>query len=110
MDGARGSLILSSETVSAKYLLLHTSGQNQSGELWKIVSSGFRLLSKKTMERLKYPSPSNPNYLILKIEKVSDSEFKNVKFDFTKLKNYTSGRASSFPFTASIGELIKCKI
>lgn len=110
MDGARGSLILSSEAVSAKYLLLHSSGQNQSGELWKIVSSGFRLLSKKTMERLQYPSPRNPNYLVIKIEKVTDREFENIKFDFTKLKNYSSGRASSFPFTASVAELIKCKI
>jgi hypothetical protein len=110
MDGARGALILSYEAVTSKYLLLHTFGQKESGELWKIVSSGFRLLSKKTMERLNYPSPSNPNYLILKIEKVSDSEFENVRFDFTKLKNYATGRASSFPFTASIAELMRCKM
>jgi predicted component of viral defense system (DUF524 family) len=110
MDGARGAITLTAQAVSSKYLLLHTSGQNQTSELWKIVSNGFRVVSQKTMERLNYPSPKQQSYLTLKIEKVSDTEFENVKFDFTKLNKYTSGRVSSFPFTTSIAELIKSRI
>jgi predicted component of viral defense system (DUF524 family) len=40
MGSGAGSLVLDKETVSSKYLLLHTSGDTNSGDLWKIVSRG----------------------------------------------------------------------
>jgi hypothetical protein len=50
------------------------------------------------------------NYLIIEIEPATDSEFKNVSWDFRKLTNYSKGRASAFPFTTSLAELMKNKI
>lgn len=110
MDNAKGSLTLTKETVSSKYLLLHTSGDNDTSQLWKIVGKGFRVTNKETLKRLDYPSPSQRNYLIVKIEKVKDPEFENVSWDFKSLKSYSTGRASAFPFTASLTELMKNKI
>ncbi len=110
MDNAKGALTLTKETISSKYLLLHTSGNESSGELWEIIGKGFRVTSKETLKRLNYPSPSQRNYLVVKIAKVENLEFKNVKWDFRKLYNYSIGRASAFPFTTSLTELMKNKI
>lgn len=105
-----GSLVLDKETVSSKYLLLHTSGDTDSGNLWKIVSRGPKVFSKDDLIRKGYPTPTQDNYLVIQIEPVTDTEFENVIWDFKKLSNYSSGRASAFPFTTSLTELMKNKI
>lgn len=110
MGSGSGSLILDKETVSSKFLLLHTAWNKQSGDLWRITSKGPKVFSKTDMIEKGYPSPSQDNYLIVKIEPVTDPEFENVAWDFRKLKNYATGRASAFPFTASLSELMRCII
>jgi hypothetical protein len=110
MGSGAGSLILDKETVSSKYLLLHTSGDTDSGDLWKIVSRGPKVYSKDDLIRKGYPSPSQDNYLVIQIELVTDIEFENVSWNFRGLSNYSTGRASAFPFTTSLTELMKNKI
>jgi predicted component of viral defense system (DUF524 family) len=110
MGSGTGSLILDKETVSSKYLLLHTIGDTDSGDLWKIVSKGPKVYSKADLIRKGYPSPSQDNYLVIQIEPVTDSEFENVSWNFRNLENYSTGRASAFPFTTSLTELMKNKI
>jgi len=110
MDNVKGALTLTKESVSSKFLLLHTSGDISTGELWRIVGKGFRVISKETLKRLNYPAPSQRNYLVVKIEKVVDPEFENLNWDFRKLSNYSTGRASAVPFTTSLTELMKYQI
>jgi len=110
MGTGRGSLILEKETVSSKYLLLHTNGENVSRDLWKITSKGPRVFSNDDLLKIGYPSPSQDNYLVIQLEEVTDPEFENVCWDFKKLTNYSSGRASAYPFTTSLAELMKNKI
>lgn len=110
MGSGTGSLVLDKETVSSKYLLLHTTGDTYSGSLWKIVSRGPKVFSKDDLIRKGYPTPSQDNYLVIQIEPVTDTEFENVSWDFRKLSNYSTGRASAFPFTSSLTELMKNKI
>jgi len=110
MGSGTGSLILDKETVSSKYLLLHTIGDTDSGDLWKIVSKGPKVYSKADLIRKGYPSPSQDNYLVIQIEPVTDSEFENVSWNFRNLENYSTVRASAFPFTTSLTELMKNKI
>ncbi len=113
MGSGTGSLILDKETVSSKYLLLHTLGDTDSGDLWKIASKGPRVYSKEDMERKEYPKPKKEmqdNYLVIQIEPVTDSEFENVRWNFKNLRNYSTGRASAFPFTTNLTELMKNKI
>ncbi len=105
-----GSLILDKETVSSKYLLLHTGGDMNSGKLWKIISAGPKVYSRNDLLKMNYPGPSQDNYLLVDIEPVTDHEFENVKWNFKNLKNYTKGRASALPFTASLTELMKNKV
>lgn len=110
MGSGTGSLILDKETVSSKYLLLHTSGDTDSGDLWKIVSRGPKVYSKEDLIRKGYPTPSQDNYLVIQVEPVTDPELENVSWNFRGLSNYSTGRASAFPFTASMTELMKNKI
>jgi predicted component of viral defense system (DUF524 family) len=110
MGSGAGSLTLDKETVSSKYLLLHTSGDKDSGDLWKIVSRGPKVYSKEDLIKKGYPSPSQDNYLIIQIELVTDSEFENVKWNFRALENYSRGRQSAYPFTTNLTELMKTKI
>lgn len=113
MGSGTGSLILDKETVSSKYLLLHTSGNKDSGDLWKITSKGPRVFSKNDMTKKGYPRPEEQikdYYLVINIEAVTDTEFQNARWNFQKLKNYKTGRASALPFTASLTELMKNKV
>lgn len=110
MGSGKGSLILDRETVSSKYLLLHTSGDTDSGDLWKIVSKGPRVFSKEDLIRKGYPKPSQENYLVIQINPVIDSEFENASWNFRNLNNYSTGRASAFPFSSSLTELMKNKM
>ncbi|MBC6491385.1 DUF2357 domain-containing protein [Flavihumibacter stibioxidans] len=110
IGSAAGSLILDKETVSSKYLLLHTTGNKVSGELWKIVSIGPKVYSKDDLIKKGYPSPSQDNYLVIQLEPVTDPEFDNASWNFRNLKNYSIARASAYPFTTSLTELMKNKI
>lgn len=112
MNSRRGSIILDKETVSSKYLLLHTHDDKDSGDLWKIVSPGPRVYSKHKMEKLAYPKPKDKinDYLVIQIEKVTNIEFQNMRWNFRNLKNYKSHRVSAYPFTASLSELMRNRV
>ena len=109
MGTGNGSLILDKDTVDSKYLLLHTKGDIESGDLWKIVSLGPKVYSNNDLLKLGYPDPSKKYYLIIRIEKLSEPEFKGVRWKFKDLPNYKTRRGSSYPFTASISQLMQCK-
>jgi hypothetical protein len=83
---------------------------SDSGNLWKIVRRGPRVFSKTDLIRKGYPSPSQESYLVIQLERVTDPEFEVVRWNFKHLKNYSSGRASAFSFTASLAELMKNKV
>jgi len=109
-NSTRGSLKIDTESINAKYLLLHTNNDRSSGELYKIISDGFEFYTYEKLLESQYPDPRQSQYLVIQIEKVIDVEFNNVSFDFKKLKNYKTNRESAFPFTASLTELMRNKI
>ncbi|WP_299271803.1 DUF2357 domain-containing protein [uncultured Psychroserpens sp.] len=110
MGSGNGSLVLDKETVSAKYLLLHTHREQSSGNLWKIVSKGPKVYSKENLIKKGYTNPSQDYYLVIELEKVNLSEFGKNKWNFKKLKNYNLGNASAKPFTTTLTELIQQKV
>lgn len=109
----RGSLRLGSGETGAKYILLHTIGETNTGKLFRVRESGPRIFSRKTLERINYPKDSKKQdhyYLVYKVEEVKDKEFLNTTWDITELDGYKKGRGSAFPFSVSISELMKVKI
>jgi hypothetical protein len=110
MGSGNGSLVLDKATVNSKYLLLHTNGDVYSQELYKIVGKGPKVYSKNNLLKKGYPSPTQDFYLILELEKVDMKEFGYAKWKFKELKNYKTGNASAFPYTATLTELMQVKI
>jgi hypothetical protein len=110
MNNDRGALKLNQETLSAKYLLLHMNGDENSSKLYKIKHPEYRVTNRETLERLGYINPSQQSYLVVQLEICSDKEFKQVSWNFKELSNYKQGRASAIPFTASLPELMKVKV
>jgi len=110
MGTGNGSLILDKETVSAKYLLLHSKGEKSSNELWEIKSKGPKVYSKENLIKKGYINPSADHYLVIEIEKVDMEEFNYAKWKFKELKSYKTGYASVFPYTATLTELMQVKM
>lgn len=107
----QGSLPLGIGEVSAKYLLLHAKGEaRRASKLFKIVEIGPRVFSKETLIKKGYPEPSQPYYLVYKIEKVSEDEFQNTQWDITHLSKYKLGRGSALPFSVTLSELMNVKV
>ncbi|MBX9450196.1 MAG: hypothetical protein KL787_10970 [Taibaiella sp.] len=102
-----GALVLDRKTVSARYLLLHTAGQQHSGELWKIISKGPRIFSRQDLLSKGYPAPGRDHYLVIHLEPVQEPELQSLQWNFKELPGYASRRTSAFPFTASLAELMK---
>lgn len=116
MDEAKGSLELSKEVVSAKYLLLRKNGTDEASDLFKIKSKGPKVFSNSQLEKLNYPLSEKPKeyYLAIDIEAVNDKEFENVIWKFKDLEQYKSIiKAESniytkvgLPFTVTLTELM----
>lgn len=104
-----GSLHLDIKTVTARYLLLHTSGDSHSNQLWKIVSKGPKVYSKGDLRKTNYPSPKHDFYLVIDLEMVKEPELVNQKWVFKELEGYKKGNASAYPFTCSLAELVRVK-
>lgn len=107
---------LNEEVVKARYILLHTQGQDSTNELWEIISSGPIIQSRNQLEINGYPKAINDrerlqNYMVYDIKKVNLEEFGNSNFLFKRLTNFNSrsGRLSSRPFTTTISELLRNK-
>lgn len=103
----RGSLRLSPKETGAKYILLHTLGETKTNILIKVKETGPRIFSKQDMIDSRYPNPDPANYyLVYDIDEVIEKEFKNMKWDITKLTGYKTGMASGIPFSTSLTELM----
>jgi len=117
MDVDEGSLVLDPQTVSAKYLLLRESGVQTASKMYSIVSKGPKVYSKTKLEEMKYPFSSNPKdfYLIIDIEEVSPSDFKNAWWKYKELDKYketiakhpNKHKGPGIPFTVTLTELMK---
>lgn len=111
----KGSLVLDTETTSAKYLLLHSHADESSGDLWRIVSRGPKVYSRWNLEKKGYPITKGKDdyekyYLVYEIERADEKEFQGVEWHFKKLKNYVTNRQSAKPFTTSLTELMRTKV
>jgi hypothetical protein len=107
----RGSLPLGLKQTIAKYLLLHSHGDNTSAsKLFKIKNEGPKIFSKSDLIKKKYPSPTGEIYLVYELTKGLEKEFENQKWNISKLEGYKSGRNSGLPFTVSLTELMKVVI
>ena len=110
MNSPRGSLKLNNEVINARYLLLHSTDDKHSDLLYRISQNNFEVKTKKELQDLLYPDPRTELYLTTQIDFEIDIELKGLNWEFMKLKNYKTGRASALPFTCSLKELLDHRI
>jgi predicted component of viral defense system (DUF524 family) len=117
MDDDKGSLELSSEVTSAKYLLLREKGSDTVSKLYRIKSKGPKVCSLKKLKELGYPASekSKDYYLVITIDKEPCNDFNNALFKFRELEVYKKIKAGLYqkpgiPFAVSIRDLMKVKI
>ena len=118
INDASGSLILTKEVVSARYLLLREYGKPFADKLFRIVGDGPKVYSRQKLIDLGYTSPSKDEYLVFKIEPVVEPELLMLKWDYKKLKEFKDvmdGSGSIYekagkPFVASFRNLIRVGI
>ncbi|MBX3007649.1 MAG: DUF2357 domain-containing protein [Melioribacteraceae bacterium] len=107
ISGGRGSLNINSEISSPDFILLHSSGEILTGDIWRVNKNSCIVMSKHDLLMLSYPDPGHDNYLVYEIEKPDREEFRNLKWDISRLDYYSRGRASALPFAVSLKELMK---
>lgn len=116
MGESEGSLELNSEVVKAKYLLIRKSGTDKASDIFRIISSGPKVYSKDQLDDINYPLSKRPQnyYLVIDIEREVESEFKNIEWQFSKLKKYNEilrlvknpYTKAGLPFTVTLTELM----
>jgi len=107
MESGSNTIMLATESVSSKYLLLYKKDIIYSGELWKIVSIGPRVFTWNDLAGRGFPLTGRVNYFGIELEPVADPEFENVRWDVSRLRNYSEGILTGFPFAISLAELMK---
>ncbi|MCU0858696.1 MAG: DUF2357 domain-containing protein [Pontiellaceae bacterium] len=99
-DDRRGSLRLHESVAGAAYLLLHGEGDYRGGgRLFRIVSEGPRVFSKKTLIEKGYPGEgSQPYYLIYDVKPLNeDDPLVAYDWDLSKIDGIGEGRNSPVP-------------
>jgi predicted component of viral defense system (DUF524 family) len=107
VGSVRGSLPVTIDVVTSKYLLLHKRNHENSSELWRITSDKFEIYSKEELQSKNYPNPRNDNYLVVQVERLEDKEFQSVNWSFRELPPYMEKGNSSIPFTTTLKELME---
>ena len=111
-DSRPGSLRLSPETISAKYLLLHTKGYSVTHRIYRLDEAGPRMISGEFLQKRQYPSGSvQPFYIGFTLQSAESihNDFGSMEWDVRKLSKYQSGRMAAYPFTVTLEELLRGK-
>ncbi|HJD86602.1 MAG TPA: DUF2357 domain-containing protein [Empedobacter falsenii] len=109
MNDNTGSLELTSDVVQAKYLLLRESGKDKATQLFRITSKGPKVYSKEKLVQLGYANPSQPDYLVVRIEPCTDWE--NIEISFKEFDAYKSLSGSIYtrtgqPFVVTLDKIL----
>ncbi|MCC5907964.1 MAG: DUF2357 domain-containing protein [Balneolaceae bacterium] len=108
----RGGVKLTSETVSASYLLLRGPDTMITDQIFQLKSGGPKVYSSSELIDAGYPRKEKPySYLVYEIEKPVQTEFKNRKWDVRKMKGYNPSRGKSTkPLFLSLMDMMKAEV
>ncbi len=118
MNDDKGTLVLTSDVVNAKYLLIREKNSSSADKLFEITGLGPKVYSKEKLMKLGYVKPSKNEYLIIEIEPIKGTELTSLEFSFKELKMYKDiqmGANSGYekagkPFVVSLTELLNVSI
>lgn len=111
-DYRKGSIKLSPQATSAKYLLLHGRGTTRTHLIFRLDEQGPTVVSREYLQEKKYPSMNIKPYYVafsLKTSRPIHEEFNYARWDITTLRGYQAGRYSALPFVVTLEELMRAK-
>jgi len=94
----------------SSFLLLHQTNELITNDIWRIKTQGPKVFSKIDLLNRGYPDPSTEYYFVYEIEPIDENSFDSMKWDIRKLKNFSGGRQSGWPFAVTLSELMQVKI
>jgi hypothetical protein len=92
---------------TAKFLLLHTSGETSSDRLFCITSDGPAVKTKEELSALGYINPRHNYYYVYEVDPAKDSAFAGQSWDLEKL---LGAEIPTKPVIVSLTELMKSAI
>lgn len=101
-----GSLMLTSEMMSARYIVLYSNIDDPITSTIYRVDGTPQVYSAKKLEAEGYKNPTSPAYLVYSLETV-DEELKGATYDLRNLSNFKGNRK---PMTVTLAKLMKAKI
>ncbi|TGN26462.1 DUF2357 domain-containing protein [Empedobacter tilapiae] len=109
MNDNVGSLVLTSDIVQAKYLLLRESGKEKATQLFRITSKGPKVYSKEKLVELGYTNPSQSDYLVVGIEPCTDWE--DIEIAYKEFDEYKGLSGSIYtragqPFVVTLDKIL----
>lgn len=108
----RGSIHIAPELTGVKYILLHGRGETTTGRIYALYDRGPTIWSDTDLIKRNYPGkPSVPFYLVFNLKNNQPvEEFAELKWDISKLGEYTAYRGSPLPFVVSMTELMQVRM
>ncbi len=116
MDHDKGTLVLESDVVNAKYLLMREAGKEFADKIFKIKSKGPKVIQGDILKKQGYISKKiQPYYLVIEIEQEESTDFSIARFKFKDLSKYTEipedkYKKPAIPFAVTLSELMKVKV
>lgn len=99
-----GSIRLSPEVSSAKYLLLHEEGSKVCG-MYRITGDGPRIFSKDDLIKQGYPTtPSQDFYLVFDLDHATG--FEHYQWNYAAIPNRPLGHQSGWPYTTTLDKIL----
>jgi hypothetical protein len=102
----RGALSLDLNLISASYLVLHTTGEETTSKIFKIIKNHHKVYSAEDMKGLNYPNPGYDHYIVSMLDGKSESEFKEKQWDLKKLRGFNKRTVRYVPFYVTLSELM----
>jgi len=108
----RGGVKLNNKTVSAAYLLLRGPGSIVTDKIFELSTGGPKVYSSSDLIEVGYPRGKKPySYLVYEVQKSVQSEFKNRKWDVSKMKGFDGARSKSArPLFLSLMEMMAAEV
>ncbi len=104
--------IITTGMAGARYLLLYnTETESAAGDIWEIKGEGPELWDREQMMELDYPHQVREAYIVYRINKCINGEFKDYLWDVAELKKGKNKNEEYYrPFSVSLLELMNVKM
>lgn len=101
----RGSVSLTSDALTASYLLLYEKGKANEAVLYRR-KDDIHIWLKEDLQRKNYPNPNGKTYLVVELELESDVSLQSLARRLGELTQHTAQLAVGKPFVIGMEELV----